>query len=152
VLAALLVGCGGGEDGDGAVEVDAPSAEGAARQACEELITRLPYELAGHRARQTDPDDALAAAWGDPAIVLRCGVGMPEEFDRFSACNEIDGVGWFATDDELEDADEELTVTTIGWEPAVQVEVPAGHRPPHDVLAELAGPIRQSLTLEQPCA
>ncbi len=125
--------------------------DGAAREACDELLSRLPYELAGERPQQTDPDDALAAAWGDPAIVLRCGVDAPDEFDEFSACNEIEGVGWFATDKDLENADDDLTVTTIGWNPRVELEIPADYRPPNDVLLELAAPIKQSLELEQPC-
>jgi hypothetical protein len=146
VLTALLAGCSGG-----AVEIDEPSVDGAAREPCEELLGLVPYELAGQRPRETDPEGVLGAAWGEPAIVLRCGVEMPEEFDRFSSCNEINGVGWFATDEELEDTDDDLTVTTIGWEPVVEVEIPADHRPPHDVLVELAGPIKQALSLDQPC-
>ena len=146
MLTALLAGCS-----DGAVEIDEPSVEGAARDACEELLGLVPYELAGQRPRETDPEGVLGAAWGDPPIVLRCGVDMPEEFDRFSSCNEINGVGWFATDEELEDTDDDLTVTTIGWEPVVEVEIPADRRPPNDVLVELAEPIKQALTLDQPC-
>ena len=34
----------------------------------------------------------MAAAWGDPAVVLRCGVPKPDALKRTSACFEVDGV------------------------------------------------------------
>ena len=42
--------------------------------------------------RATDPDSPGVAAWGDPAVVARCGVAAlgPTEVE----CLEVDGVGW----------------------------------------------------------
>jgi hypothetical protein len=37
----------------------------------------LPEQVEGQQRRDVEPAGPLAAAWGDPAIVLRCGVGPP---------------------------------------------------------------------------
>ena len=58
------------------VPVDPPSDLPADQQAaCEGLVADLPDRLIGEDAREVSPDGALGAAWGDPALVLSCGVG-----------------------------------------------------------------------------
>src|SRR3546814_13080570 len=60
-----------------------------------DLVAGLPTTLAGLESRELSGDTEYGAAWGDPAIVLTCGVGVPDGFDEFSACTEVSGVGWF---------------------------------------------------------
>ena len=113
-----------------------PSPTDRVQAMCGDLIDALPETVADDLdARDVDPSDALAAAWGDPAVVLRCGVPKPDALTRTSACFEVDGVGWLATQDGREvsgDAPVEgtLTFTTIGRAAYVEVEVPADGRPP----------------------
>lgn len=110
------------------VPVDSPSPDPAARVRCEQLLDALPDTVADELRRPVDPDDALGAAWGDPAIVLTCGVARPAGFDRFSSCQVVDGVGWFVPDDQLYDDHTTAVLTAVSLRPLVQVEVPAAYR------------------------
>jgi hypothetical protein len=152
---ALTSGC----SGPGAVEVtEPPSPTDRVQVMCGDLIDALPETVAEDLdARDVDPSDALAAAWGDPAVVLRCGVPEPDALTRTSACFEVDGVGWLATQDGREvsgDAPVEgtLTFTTIGRAAYVEVEVPAmDDHQPVDALPALAMPIQQTIPVVHPC-
>ncbi|MDP9496872.1 MAG: DUF3515 domain-containing protein, partial [Actinomycetota bacterium] len=57
------------------VEVQVPPAGAQARAACARLTAALPDVLGLDLARRpVTGDPARAAAWGDPPLVLRCGV------------------------------------------------------------------------------
>ena len=90
VIVALLLGGSGSGDGSQspgsssavlpAVSVPAPSAtDDRTVSTCARVISALPLRLAGQDLRRTEstPASASIVAWGDPAIVLRCGVGRP---------------------------------------------------------------------------
>ena len=70
-----------------------------------------------------DAASATAAAWGDPAIVLRCGVGEPASFDQFSTCQIVNGVAWYIPDEQITSGRPGATVTAdvhcgtapLGW-------------------------------------
>ena len=93
------------------------------------------------------------AAWGDPAIVLTCGVGVPAEFDEFSACTEASGVGWFVPPEQEDDQGSDVLLTAVSYSPRVSLFVPADRRgaPSADALATLADPVREHLTLVDEC-
>jgi hypothetical protein len=58
--------------------------------ACRQLLASLPAELDdGVRRRPVTEDAERTAAWGDPAITLRCGVMLP---DQTLEPIEIDGL------------------------------------------------------------
>ncbi len=45
--------------------------------------------------RDPEPASALTAGWGNPAIILRCGVERPDKMSDAEADGvEVDGVGW----------------------------------------------------------
>ena len=46
--------------------------------------------------------------------MLRCGVGTPEGYDQFAACQTVNGVDWFVPEDQIEDQDADVVMTTIG--------------------------------------
>ena len=51
-----------------------------AASACARLVAALPDELdVGVRRRPVTGDATRTAAWGDPAITLRCGVPLPDQ-------------------------------------------------------------------------
>ncbi|MEP6667293.1 MAG: DUF3515 domain-containing protein, partial [Nocardioidaceae bacterium] len=108
-------------------------------------------------ARDIEPSDALGAAWGDPPIVLRCGVDKPAGLRRDSACFVVNDVGWLASQDGHEVSGDRpvegpLTWTTIGRAAYVEVVVPqVGDREPVAPLPELAGPIRKAIPDLRPC-
>ncbi len=142
---ALLAGCGGGP-----VEVAAPSMEAAQLATCTKLVAALPETVDDLSRREVEPAGAPAAAWGDPAIVLRCGVPMPDEFTDTSMCLETDGVGWFVPDDQLEGTPETVTMTTIGRDVNVEVTLPEGHLPAV-AMVDLAPAVKQTTELLDPC-
>jgi hypothetical protein len=140
VLCGLLVpvtGCGAAP-----VEVDQPGMSDRARAACADLVAALPGSVAEQGRRETDPDDALGAAWGDPAIVLTCGVGRPDDYDPANGCTTVDAVDWYIPMEQLEaNGEQDLTMTTIGREPAVRVVLPGSYWPPATPLADLSRPL-----------
>jgi hypothetical protein len=135
--AALLAtaGCAGGPR----VEVPSPPPDQAAR--CAALHRELPGTVDGLERTEPEPASELTAAWGDSAIVLRCGVPRPERMsDAQSQGVEADGVNWL-----LEETADGPRFTTAYREAYVEVRMDRRYR--HDVtpLAELAGPVRRTV-------
>ena len=81
-----------------------------------------PETVSGQERSPTDPEGAWVAAWGDPAIIARCGLPalQPTTFD----CVDVDGVDWVVR--ELADG---TAMSTYGTDPAVEVLVPAVYGP-----------------------
>ncbi len=85
LVAALLIG--GGSDDPGSptsavpppVTVSAPPAQAATLKPCTAVLQVLPERLAGLAPRvvHSTPSSSFVVAWGDPAVVLRCGVARP---------------------------------------------------------------------------
>lgn len=76
----VLAACSGG-DGGGPVEVTLPQVPDAAHRSCARLADRLPASLGeGLERRETEPRSPLVAAWGDPAVILRCGVQVDDDY------------------------------------------------------------------------
>ena len=75
-------------------------------------------------------------AWGDPAVVARCGVTPlgPTTLD----CIEVSGVDWVA-----EPLSDGVRFTTYGRSPAVEVLVPAAYRPEPLLLPAFAEAAKQ---------
>ena len=137
LTALLLGGC------SSSVEVTGPT-HGPAE--CKALLRALPDTVDGQQRRDVEPPDLLAAAWGDPAIVLRCGVPTPARLTASSSCAEVNGVGWFA-----EQRADAYRFTTIGRSTNVQVQVPYDYQPAADALVDLASAVRAHVPEEQPC-
>ena len=136
-VALLLSGCG--ED---SVEVDGFTVARADRDACRALLEDLPHSLSDQEQR-TVTGSSYAAAWGDPPIVLRCGVGAPEGFNRFSSCQRVNGVDWFVPEGTIDDQGADVLMTTVGRRPHVEVLVPADYRPPVAAMVDVAGTVKQ---------
>ena len=97
------------------VEVPAPTPEADAN--CPQLMQVLPLDLLGDPARLVDSDTPYAAAWGDPAVVLVCGVPQPAGLVPGEGLFTINGVTWY-----VDQTDPEATVWTA-VDRAVHVEV-----------------------------
>ena len=148
VPALLLAGC------TGAVELRVPDLVGDDLAACTAFTADLPPSLAGEDPREVDPPDALGAAYGDPAYVVRCGVPVPTDFDEaVSACEVAEGVGWYVAPEEFDDQDADVTLTAAGYRPVVSVTVPGDERPegPAAAIAELAPVVDEHLVLVENC-
>jgi hypothetical protein len=78
------------------VRVPAPPALSAgAQKACQELVSALPTDLGDLPARPVDSPSPYVAAWGEPAVTLRCGVARPPSFLATAEVQVINGVTWF---------------------------------------------------------
>ena len=84
---------------------------------------------------------------------MRCGVGVPAEFDQAAHCEVANDVGWFVPDDVIADQDADATFTAVGYRPIVSVEVPHEYRPEGGaaVIAELAQTVQDNLELVEDC-
>jgi len=102
------------------VRVDPPTA--ASDPACTALARRLPATVQGNARVATSSDSPAVAAWGDPAVIWRCGVAPPGP--TTDECIEVDGVDWVRHP--LSDGQ---SFTTFGRDPAVQVLVPHDYAP-----------------------
>lgn len=140
VLAAgVLTGC------SGAVDVEPPSVTGSVLTACQELLAALPDTLADQSRRDVTPSDALAAAWGDPAIVLRCGVAAPGGLTPDAQLVEVDGVAWLP-----QELSAGYRFTTADRAVFVEVDVPDDYAPEGNVLVDLADLVQAALPPTDP--
>ena len=134
-----------------AIDVPDTKVSDAERETCTKLVDSLPDHVSDQEQRETK-GNPLAAAWGDPPIVLRCGVGRPSGYDQFSACQVVDGLGWFVPEKTIADHDADVVMTTVGREPAVEVKVPATYRPPDAVMVDLGTAVKAHTRLVKPCS
>lgn len=125
-LALLATGCSGTPP-----EIDAPDLSAADASACRDLVDALPQTLGGHDRVDATGDTEYGAAWGDPAIVLTCGVPQPPDFTDTSTCVQMGSTGWYVPDSVLLSSDQSLDVTTteLNFRPRVQLFVPGDYRP-----------------------
>ena len=120
----VLVGC--------ATPVAVPASE-PGDPACAALVAKLPERLSNQERRTIEPDSGSAAAWGDPPVVLRCGVGEPARLQPDSPLTDINGITWFA-----EERSKGYVFTSVGLQPRVEVTVPDAYAPEGSVLVQLA--------------
>ena len=137
-LVLVLAGCG-------KVAVDEPTPGPEVAQVCGEVMGSLPAEVLDQGRRTVEPG-VLSAAWGKPAIVLRCGVPAPPGLARDSECLEVNGVGWFA-----EEAQGGMIFTTIGRPAYVEVSVPTSYAPESGALADLSAAVAAHDPVTTPC-
>jgi hypothetical protein len=78
---------------------------------------RWPGDVSGHARVATTPDHGSVAAWGDPAVIARCGLDPlgPTTDD----CVTVDGIDWVVRP--LTDGS---AATTYGRDPAIEVLAP----------------------------
>jgi hypothetical protein len=78
--------------------VSAVDAPGAADPSCTSLMSALPDPLGQLPRRQldqgSDPSLAGVAAWGEPAVILRCGLPTPQELTCSAPIQVVNGVAW----------------------------------------------------------
>lgn len=125
---------GGCSDGGAAVAVDVPVSSGDIGALCDRMEQALPSKVDDAERRDTTPETARTAAWGDPPVVLRCGVGRPEGLTITAQLNTVNGIDWLV----------EPTpggghvFTSVGRAAYVEIVVPAEHDPQVGPLVDLA--------------
>ncbi|WP_172382163.1 DUF3515 domain-containing protein [Streptomyces sp. MNP-20] len=92
---ALLIACAGCSSTDDGGTAAVPSPGAGVTELCRNLDERLPREVDGLDRRDPKPSSPLTAGWGDPAIILRCGVPRPAKMNDPEADGvTVNGVGW----------------------------------------------------------
>ncbi|HWS50147.1 MAG TPA: DUF3515 family protein [Microbacterium sp.] len=111
LLAALTVaGC--------SMTVHLEPADDANHPACADISVLLPDSVADLDRVWTDAQ--ATGAWGEPSVVLRCGVAPPAPSEL--VCTTIGGVDWLVLDQEAE----RQRLVTYGREPAVEISIKRG--------------------------
>ncbi len=116
--------------------------------ACEAFADALPDTLADESRVDIEPSDAPAAAYGDPPIVVTCGVGVPDEFGPGAQCLVANDVPWYVPQEQYDDLSLDLVITSAWHEPRVQAVVPAelrGNGIEAGVMAKLAPLVAEHL-------
>ncbi|CQR61556.1 DUF3515 domain-containing protein [Streptomyces leeuwenhoekii] len=91
----LLLAAAGCSSADGSASAAVPSPGADATRLCRNLDAELPSKVDGLSREDPEPRSALTAGWGNPVIILRCGVPRPAEMSDPEADGvEVDGVGW----------------------------------------------------------
>ncbi len=139
LCAALLTTACGSE-----LSVDEYPTETGTAVNCKGLFADRPLKVAGQENRMVKGGNA--SAWGDPPIILRCGVEKPADLGPASRCDMVDDVGWFS-----ESTSDGYLFTTIGREFYVSVEVPHDYAPEADALADLADSVARHDPVKKPC-
>jgi hypothetical protein len=145
---ALVAVCG---TACGSVDVRATNVSGSERSACAALVKALPDHVSDQPRRKTS-GNPLGAAWGDPPIVLRCGVGKPVDYDPVVGCQTVNGMDWFVPEKGMNDQQADVVMTTYGRAPAVEVALPAKYRPPVAAMVDLAGAIAKHTSVVKRCS
>jgi len=101
--------------------VEVPPVTPEADASCPALMQTLPLELTGKQSRQVKSDTPFAYAWGDPPIVLICGVDRPAGYVTGAAAIQINGVQFY-----VDTTDPDTTVwTTVDRPVYVQISLPS---------------------------
>jgi hypothetical protein len=128
VLALVLLVSGCSHDVAVRLPVDASD------PACIRVAAALPQKLLKAKRRTTHPASPALAAWGDPAIILRCGVESPGASTNH--CETVDSIDWVVQS--LSDGED---FTTFGRTPAIQVLVPKHYAPEEFALTGLSAAV-----------
>jgi hypothetical protein len=120
----------------------APPSSAAASKACTKVLQRLPVELGELQPRVVHPQPAspFVVAWGDPPVVLSCGVHRPSELKAHSNAplTGVDGVFWL-----VHRNDSATNWISVDRAVYIEVSVPKAYRQPP--IAPLADAISKAL-------
>ncbi len=133
------------------VEVPDTDVPAAQQKACASLVKALPDSVSDQDRRETK-GNPLGAAWGDPPIVLRCGVGKPAHYDPLVGCQTVNGMDWFVPEEGMNDQSVDVVMTTYGRVPAVEVTLPAQYRPPVAAMVDLADVVQEHTRVVKKCS
>jgi hypothetical protein len=133
LLAAITAGCG-----TPVVQVsDVPQPNAQDASSCAALTAALPKKVGAKLGkRSVEPKSPFTAAWGKPAAVLRCGVGIPTAYRPGVDLTVVNNIGWFE-----DDRPTDVVYTAITRQPRVALAVPREQTSSFEILVDLAGVI-----------
>jgi hypothetical protein len=124
----------------------APAQATAQAAACNKVLERLPVQLGALEPRvvHSHPDSPYVVAWGDPAVVLSCGVDRPKDLKPGSSAEFVTaGPDSGPFYDVTRDAAGNV-FTSVDRQPYVSVSVPSKYQGA-DVMPALSEAIAKAL-------
>ncbi len=106
----------------GCSSVDVADPAEAESAACLSVAAHWPKTVGRQSLRPTSSQLDAVRAWGDPAIIARCGV--PSIGPTTDQCLDVNGIDWVAH--QLTDG---VRFTTYGRTPAIEILVPSAYAP-----------------------
>lgn len=114
-----------------------PTPSAGEELACQRLVASLPPSIGNDLPRRrTTPESADVVAWGNPAVVLYCGVGIPADYRPDSHLQIVNGIGWY---EDTRGTDRVYTTTTRT--PRVAVAVPRRVQSSFEILVDLSAAV-----------
>ena len=126
------------------LHVDAPIPDPTADAPCTSLFQQLPVQLEGDDPRIVQSASPYVRAWGDPPVVLVCGVAKPAGFTADAGLIQINGVAWYVDTS----AKDTVVWTAVDRAVYVQVQVPASADSAS--VTDLTAPIVNALPTQVP--
>jgi hypothetical protein len=102
--------------------MEVASAPAADSPACRQAAGKWPRDIAGMVATTTTSSSPSVRAWGDPAVIARCGVAAVQP--TTADCVAVDDVDWV-----IEPLTDGIRATTYGRAPAIEVLIPSRYSP-----------------------
>lgn len=124
------------------VDVEAPEFTEDEFEVCRALVSVVPETLGDLPQRGVKGDGGaaeVAAAWGDPAVVMVCGVD-PVDVDETDPVYRLDATCWLAVE-----GDDATVWTTVDRAQPVQLTVPAEHDSPGQLATALSEHIDEKI-------
>ncbi len=118
---------------------------GSGTPACGKLMTALPVRVGGKPRRELASQIAGTAAWGDPAVILRCGLESPAELTCSAELIQINVVSWL----ELSAAGQ---TTYIAADRTVRIAVTVPDGLGTGAVQDISNVVTAVLPLRQPCS
>lgn len=144
---ALLSSAGEAPPATGPVATEERPLTEAEAIACRALLSQLPEQVDGLAQRPVTAGPEQNAAYGDPAVVLACGVA-PAEYPPTDTVYPLPaGVGGTVCWHAAEQPDASVW-TTLDRQVPVQVRVPTGYDGPGQLVTELSLPVIKTLRPE----
>ncbi|MGW2646466.1 DUF3515 domain-containing protein [Streptomyces sp. NPDC001393] len=150
---ALLIAVAGCSSADDSATVAVPSPDAKTAPVCRELHRALPRKLDGRSRNDPEPRSAYTAGWGNPAIILRCGVARPPKMidpkvaeggDPDAIAGGVNGVDWLMQ----KQSDGTWRFTTAGRVAYVQIGLPKGMSAQEEgtaILTDLAPAVKKAI-------
>ncbi|MEV6114224.1 DUF3515 domain-containing protein [Streptomyces sp. NPDC052109] len=150
---ALLIAVAGCSSADDSATVAVPRPDAKTAAVCRELHRVLPSKLDGRSRNDPEPRSAYTAGWGNPAIILRCGVVRPPKMidpkvaeggDPDAIAGGVNGVDWLME----KQGDGTWRFTTANRTAYVQISLPKGMSAQEDgtgILTDLAPAVKKAI-------
>ncbi len=130
------------------ISVAVPQVTSKAAQAqCAALTKAVPQTVDNESRRSTKPSSPLTAAWGDPAITLRCGVPEPQilrpgskTYDPTADEAYLNGIAWL-----IEKTGGGYRFTAAQRAVYIEVDVPSAYTPETSPLIDLSASVLKAV-------